>query len=593
MARRRTFSPADRWRPDGSGPVCGYQFRRKECAGKGPHYCEPRADRVVAFFTELLVHTKGAHARKAFVPSVWQQRDILGPLFGEVIWSDEYARYVRRYTVGYIVLGRKNGKSETAAGTVLYLTVGDDEEAAEVYGAAKDTKQAGKVFEPAERMRQLSPVLSQRLGHNKNSRRIFDERTASYYEVITADAQGELGHNPHGFVLDEVLSQRDGSLWTAMRTAAGARTQPLFLAITTETNDARSFGASLIDEAERIQENPARAPHVFAYVRKLPKTEDELQRLRELFPGHPDLPVSCDAFDEANWKWPNPGLDEFLSRKSLRDEALEAVNEPEKENGFRQFRLNQRMTQVSRWMPMHRYRASVGDVWPNPQWGRKRLLGRPCWAGFDLSAKFDLTAWCLVFPFVDGAVAGVDVMWRFWLPESALESLDKANDGAVSAWAKQGWVTVTEGEVIDYEVVYDDIAADGRDFAVASADCDQWSMWPVIQQIGKRLGWRDDDDRILAYSNTYERMTPGMTELMGLVKAGGFRSHGNPVAEWCFDNVEVRHQRENPELIRPDKPQRDSSGLRIDAVPSAAMALNAWKSGRGQTKKKRGRVVGY
>lgn len=295
MTLGKTSSPADRWRPDGDGPVCGYTFRDMECQESGPHYCEPRATRVVRFFADLLVHPKGPLQRRAFALRKWQEWEIIRPLFGEVVWSSEWCCYVRRYRIAYIVLARKNGKSALLAGILLYLLIGDDEEAAEVYGAAKDTKQAGKVFEPALRMMQLSPMLSRRLTYNKNSRRLIDERRSSYYEVITADAQGELGHNPHGFALDEVLSQPDGSLWETMTTAAGARLQELMCAITTETNKPGSFGADLIDEAERIEADPSRGPHIFAYVRKLPATEEELAQLRKDRAGHPDLPVSIST----------------------------------------------------------------------------------------------------------------------------------------------------------------------------------------------------------------------------------------------------------------------------------------------------------
>jgi hypothetical protein len=97
-------------------------------------------------------------------------------------------------------------------------------------------------------------------------------------------------------------------------------------------------------------------------------------------------------------------------------------------------------------------------------------------------------------------------------------------------------------------------------------------MAPVIQEIEKRIGvWEID-----AYNNTYERMTPGMTELMALVKTERFQSHGNPLARFCFDEVEVRKSAANPNLIRPDKPERDKTAKRIDAVPSAAMACAAW-----------------
>jgi phage terminase large subunit-like protein len=83
---------------------------------------------------------------------------------------EEWGAYARRYRIAYIIVARKNGKSELAAGIMLYMLVGDDEQSAEIYCAAKDTKQAGKVFEPALRMVQLSPVLSKRLKHIKNAR---------------------------------------------------------------------------------------------------------------------------------------------------------------------------------------------------------------------------------------------------------------------------------------------------------------------------------------------------------------------------------------------------------------------------------------
>lgn len=562
--------PDLRWRPDDDrGPTCGYTFRAKVCLKSGAHYCEPRADRVVLFFARMLVHIKGPLQRTPFILLDWQEYEIIRPLFGEVLWDGEWERYARRYRIAYIVVARKNGKSELAAGIMLYMLVGDDEQSAEIYCAAKDTKQAGKVFEPALRMVQLSPKLSKRLKHIKNARRLVDEGTGSHYEILTADAEGELGHNPHAFNLDEVLSQPDGSMWEAMTTAAGTRLQELMLATTTETNDPASFGADLIDEAERVQEDPSRAPHAFSFVRKLPSSDEQLEGLRRTFPGHPDLPVSTDVFDERNWKWPNPALDQFKSRDAMRRQALEARNEPSKENGFKQFQGNQRVAQAHRWMPMHLYDASAGDLWLNPDYHRDRLTGRVAWAGLDLSAKFDLTAWMLLIP--EGEK--VHALWRFWLPESALPGLDKHNEGKFSRWAKQGWIEVTEGNVIDYDRVYDRIEQDARDFDIRAGDADQWSMAPVIQEVEKRTGvWEID-----AYNQTYQRISPGMTDLMGLVKDGLFEHHGNPVARFCFETVEVVRSKMNPDLIRPVKPERDSSGARIDAVPAAAMAVSAWK----------------
>lgn len=570
--------PAKRWRPRSrAGSVCGYTFRDKRCRKKGSHYCEPRADRVVRFFAEALVHTKGPWARRAFDLEDWQEHEIIRPLFGEVVWSAEWRCYVRRYTVAGIVLGRKNGKSELAAGIALYLLVGDDEESSEVYGAAKDTKQAGKVWEPAKRMGELSPLLA-RLKVNAHARRIYDEKTASYYEVITADAEGELGHNPHGFVLDEVVSQRQGSLWDAMVTAEGTRLQPLFLFITTETNDPSSFAADMIDEAERVEEDPARSPHTFAYVRKTPRTTEDLERVRRVHRGHPDLPVSLDVWDERNWRWANPALGQFLTIESLRKLASDAKVTPSKENGFRQYRLNQRVSQVTRWMPLHLWDGSAGMV------DEDALAGRSCFAGLDLASTTDLASWTLVFFDEDDPAGDVEVLWRFWTPEAQIPVLDRATGGQATVWARQGFLSVTEGDWIDYWgddanggkstnsiarvsdslAIHPQIAADAERFRIICAGYDQKEATATAQHM-QSIG--------LEVKPIYQgfALSAGLKELMRLVKAERFRHGGHPVARWCADSAEVKQNDE--EGIKLVKPNRRKADKRVDGMSSAATAI--------------------
>jgi phage terminase large subunit-like protein len=563
--------PAEkRWRPKErrKRPACGYSFDGAVCRRSGPHYCKPRADRVVATFAEVLVHTKGRWARRAFVLDWWQEHEIIRPLFGEVLWSDEWDRYVRRYRLAYIILGRKNGKSELVAGMVLVLLVADDEASAEVYGAAKDTKQAGKVADVVNRMRELQPLLNDaqggRLGFNKNSRRIFDPTSGSFFEVITADALGELGHNPHGAYIDEVLSQPDDGLFNTLRTAMGAREQPLFVLISTETNDPNGFGAVQIDEAERIVADPARAPHVFAYVRKAPQNTEELRTIRRVHRGHPDLPVSIDPWDEANWRWPNPALGSFKTIQSMREEALEARNDPTKENAFRQFHLNQRVNQVSRYLPSDLWKRNAGEILLTPDDVAAKIEGVPAWAGLDLSAKLDLTAWTVL---TDDLWA----WWRIWCPEAIVPRLDEATGGQFSLWCRDGWVTITDGDTIDYEQVYADIEADHDRFRIAEVTYDKWSGEPVRQELERRTGLE-----LFESSTTYEKMTAPMQELMRVLRARELNHGGNPVAAWMASNLAAKYPRDDPDRVRPVKPPRDRSGVRIDGMITLLMALDGW-----------------
>ncbi|MCU1356393.1 MAG: Phage terminase large subunit [Acidimicrobiales bacterium] len=561
-------NPARRWRPRGpehrTGPVCGYELDGKRCRKRGTHYCEPRADRFVNFCSEILRHTAGPFARRRFDLVDWQEMEIARPLFGEVEWSHEWGRYVRRYRVAYIVMARKNGKSALAAAIVLFLLVGDQEESAEVYGAAKNTRQAGKVYQPTKRMVELSPLLSKRLEENKAARRLYDAKSASFYEVIPADALAELGHNPHGFVLDEVLSQPNGDLWNALRTADGTRVQALFLAITTETNIPESFGAQLIDEAERISEDPSRAPHIFAWVRKTPK---------EL--------ADADPFDEAIWHLANPALGQFKSLNAMRKLAAEAVDDPVKLEAFKQLQLNVRRSPVTRWMAAGIWAASAG-----PTFAEKDLYGRSCFGGLDLASTTDLAAWVLRFP-AEGDLPPA-VLWRFWTPEKQLRILDRHTGNAATRWVAGGHLVATEGDWIDYEgdpeglgwsgtglAIHPQIAADARKFRILGLGYDPYQA-TATAQYAQRIG--------LDIKNVRQGygLSEALTEIYRMVKhdrdaiAKGepiLLGHGNhPVARYCAESAEVR--RDDAERIMLVKPSdRTKAAARVDGMAALATAL--------------------
>lgn len=534
-----------------SFPECGHTFDGSTCGESGPHLCLPRAEHCRAFFHEVLVHTKGRYARKPFVLTEWQWGEIIRPLFGRVVWSAEHECYVRQYRIAWIEIARKNGKTELLAGIMLYLLVGDGEESAELYGVARNREQAALAFDVAAQMVLLSPLLSKRLEVKKHNRRIVDPKHNGVYAVIAADAAGALGSNPHGVGADEILAWRDRGMWDAMRTGmgSGARAQPLMVAATTAGTRSTKFALEMHEEMLRVESEPDRAPHVFPYVRS--------------------VPLEADPWDEETWQLGNPALGDFLSLNAMREEALEARNNPAQENSFRQFRLNQWVSQASRWMPMHLWDECTGDIWLSPDHGREALQGKVAWFGFDLAAKFDLTAWCLLVP--DGDVT--HLLWRFWLPEAALDQLDRDNDGAFTRWVRDGWITLTEGNVVDYQRVYDDVADDAEFFNLRAGDGDQWSMAPVIQEVEKRTGVQD----IVSYQNTFRNMSGGLADLMELVVDGKLAHHANPVARHCFESVEVVRAAYNPDLLRPEKPEREGSKFRIDAVPAAVMACNAFK----------------
>lgn len=221
-------------------------------------------------------------------------------------------------------------------------------------------------------MVRLSPRLSKRVQVKDANKRLVYKKMNSYYQVIAADTQGALGSNPHGAAADEILAWRNRPMWDALRSGmgSGARKQPLMVAATTAEDNPTSFAANMHNEMERVQEDPPRAPHIFTFLRNTPQ--------------------DADPWDGKNWFHVNPALGDFLSLKAMREEALEAKNDPTAEQSFKQFRLNMWIRAATRWMPL--YTASAGKLWTAPDDGRPALLGRTCYGGLNLSAKFDFTS---------------------------------------------------------------------------------------------------------------------------------------------------------------------------------------------------------
>lgn len=536
-------------------PACGrvnfdVAGERTECTEVGDHFCVPRADHVCQFFSELLVHTKGRFTRRRFDPEAWQRDDILRPLFGRVTWSTEHGMYVRQYRIAYIEMARKNGKSQLLAGIMLYLLFADGEHSAEIYGIAKDRNQGSLVFDVAAQMVLMSPILSRAAKVMHSTKRVVRLDTNSVYKVIAADAASALGTNPSGVAADEILAWPKPDMWDALRSGMGSmdRAQPLMVAATTAPGDDQSFGADLHREMQRIVDDPERTPHVFAWIRNLPN--------------------DADIWDESNWYRPNPALGVFLSLAEMRNMAVEARNDPARELSFRRFQLNQMTSSTVRWMPSLLWAGAAGVVHGDGPSTLNAFAGRECWFGLDLAARQDLTALCYLFPDGDD----VDLVWRFYAPEAAVKRLDQHNSGVFTEFARDGWLTVTEGDVLDFGRVYDDVSADAQRFTILGGDADRWSSDPVIQEIESRTYVQDT----YAYSNDFVHMSDGMHRLYEMTLEGRMAHHGNPLARFCFESCEARIATHDPDLIRPEKPDRKTAAARIDAVPAAIMALNAW-----------------
>ena len=77
------------------------------------------------------------------------------------------------------------------------------------------------------------------------------------------------------------------------------------------------------------------------------------------------------------------------------------------------------------------------------------LKGCACWGGLDLSNVSDITAYVLLFHENDR----FQLLPHFWIPEEKMREKIRKENINYDKWVAEGYVTVTPGNVIDYDFV--------------------------------------------------------------------------------------------------------------------------------------------
>ncbi len=497
-----------------------------------------RADRAQNFIERLCVHTKGPYAGKPFILEPWQRDEIVRPLFGEVRFDDHFEDYVRRYSLAWIELGRKNGKSELLSALALYGLCADKEESAEVYGAACDRDQASLVYNVAKRMVELSPVLSKRLVVVDSKKRIIDPATNSVYQVIAADAGGNLGQNPSMILFDEVLTQPNRDLWDALETAFGTRTQQLMVAATTAGTTGAKFCLEEHDYGSRVLEARARG--------------EEIDPSRFVFMRN--TPADSDWRDERNWHHANPALGSFLNINTLRNEARKAEINPRAQNAFRQFRLNQWVSQSTRWLDMALWdQNSEGPIDP------EELYGHRAYGGLDLASTTDFASWGVLFP----TDAGYRYLPRFFIPRSMVEKRSKMR-AELELWEREGFITVTEGSTINYDTIEKQILADAEAYGLRHFGYDPHNATQLVGHL------EDAGLTGIKIPQFTSRLNAPTKEVERAVGSKSLDHGRNPVLRWMAENVQVKQDADGN--IRPS---RGDSADKIDGIAALVNAVFA------------------
>jgi phage terminase large subunit-like protein len=488
------------------------------------------AEKACDFFPELLVLEDGKPFRlEPF------QCFIVGSLFG---WYGPDG--FRRFRDAYVEMGKGNGKSPLAAGIGLYLLVADGEPAAEVYSAAVTREQAKIVWKDAYRMVEGSPELDALIHRQVGSLTIAS--TSSVFRPVSSEHRGLDGLRVHGGLIDELHEHPTAMVVDKIRAGTKRRRNAIIFRITNSGYDRTSVCWKEHDYSVKVLQGTQPNDGWFAYVCAL-DNEGAWADLNEL-------------------RKANPGQGTILPESYLREQVASAKGMPSKENIVKRLNGCVWTEQQERWLPMDRW-----DACPSEPIDADALRGQPCMMGLDMAQTNDFSASCKLFgPDEDGCFTA---LWRFWLPEESLAAATTNRSEALRLqlreWADQGWITLTEGSVVDYDLVEEAVLADAALYDVRKLPFDKFNVTQLVTHLKDKLG----EERVIDFQQSMGMLSAPTKELEKVISEGKLRHGGNPVARFMASNVTIKHG-PNAQI----KPDREKSGDKIDGIIALIMALD-------------------
>lgn len=484
-----------------------------------------KVEKVINFISKLK-HYTGSHNGKPFKLLPYQEW-IIYSIFGFYYKGSD--RRVVNYV--YIELARKNGKTALIMAICLYMLIADGENGSEVELVANSAKQAAIGFKMASNYLATIDRKGKYFKRYRDSIR-FDT-TKSVLQVLSSDASGNDGYNSYCFCLDECHEQPDSRLWDVMVSSQGMRHNPLGIIITTAGFNKFGFCYSYRQTCINIINGVCEDDSQFAAIYTLDEGDD--------------------WSDSSNWIKANPSLGITVLPEYLEQQVKKAKNNSSLEVGTRTKNFNQWVSSQDIWINNDTLLKYSQDV------KLEDYKDSFCYMGVDLSAVSDLTALSVLIPTDDKFIFKT----YYYLPNSCLQ--DNSNSELYKEWARRKLLTITDGNVTDYDFVLNDILRINKSIFISKIGYDSWNatQW-AIDATEKSLP-------LEPFSQALGNFNRPTKEIERLIKMGKVVIDSNPITLWCFSNVMLKYDHNDN-----CKPVKQENQQKIDGVIAMIQALGTY-----------------
>ena len=488
-------------------------------------YNDIEVDKVVLFINTLYLTEQ--KTPKHFLLENWQTW-IICNLYG--LCNKETG--LRKYRYGYIELARKNGKSQILTSLAMYdLIFGTD---SQVIISANSLRQATDV--DARKCKMFADQLDRKQKH-----------LVQYYNsikfgknelLITATSPDKLdGLSPSFVLIDEFHEAPDNKMYSVFKSAMGSRDEPLFLIITTSGFDTESFCYQLRNYFLEILNESKIDEEQFICIWTIDSGDDITSR---------DTQLKA-----------NPNLDVSLKSSFLNSEINKALNNEIERPGImvKHFNVWLQANSLESWLQESVIEQSLQPIDINDE----RFQELECWCGVDLSSVSDITSVSYMFQLDENLYFFND----YYIPEDSVTS--NINRELYKEAASLGYIKITQGNVVDYDLILEDILKRHIKNPITELNYDKWnSSQFVINATQQNLNMKP-------FSQTPGSLNKPLKEFETLIKSGRIIIQKNSITRWMFSNISLKINHMGNYSI--DKSSRTK---KIDGVASMINSLGGY-----------------
>ena len=487
-----------------------------------------KANKAIKFIETFCRHCEG---RNDYITlELWQKATVC-LIFGIV---DENG--LRQFREVFLVMGRKNGKSLFASACIAYMAYLDGEYGAKIYCLAPKLEQAAIVYDNFYKMIHREPELDD-LAQKRRSD-IYLESTNTAIKPLAFNAKKSDGFNPHMTVCDEIASwpaEQGLKQYEVMKSALGARKQPLILSISTAgyVNDG-PYDELMMRSTAVLQgsSEEKRLLPILYIIDSVDKWDD----IEELKKANPNIAVSVSA-------------DFFLEEIAIARTSLSKRAE------FMCKYCNIKQSSTQAWLPWE-----VVDGVTQDGLSLEDFRGHYCVGGIDLSQTTDLTACCIVIE-KDGKLY---TFAKFFMPENKIDFLQEREGVPYRQYVTEGLIHPSGENYVDYNDCFNwfRMLVEQYEIYPLKVGYDRYTAQYLVQQMGA-FGFHMDD----VYQG--ENLTPVLHEMDGLLRDKTLQLGTNRVLKAHFLNTGVKQNIETRKL----RPVKIDQRCHIDGFVAVADAL--------------------